>query len=82
MKSQCGPIDRVYTGSANFREEQPCTNRRHPDFALHPFKIDSSSLQIINPEWRTMNTAKPKADKSSGPSETEGRKTLPPGQNK
>jgi len=37
-------IDCVYTGSANFREEQPCTNRRHPDFALHPFKINSSSF--------------------------------------
>ena len=36
---------------------------RQADFALHRFKINSSTLQIISPEWRTINTGEPRPER-------------------
>ena len=52
------PIRKLPLGSFRGVHRKPRTDRQQPDFALHRCKINPSSLQIISPEWRTIDTGK------------------------
>ena len=60
------PIRKLPLGSFRGVHRKPRTDRQQPDFALHRCKINPFSLQIISPEWRTIDTGKIQGQEDPG----------------